>query len=345
MKTIDTADAAGTVLVHDLTRIVRDEVKETVFHKGHIVRPEDIELLLSMGKTRLFVWDPGPGMVHENEAAASLAEVCGFGEGFRLSEAKEGRVNVFAEGPGLFMVDVPMLEEVNDEDEVGVAVRQSGVSVAAGDMLAAVKIIPLALNGEKIEKIKNVVAGRPLIEVRPYVPMRAAVIATGSEVFHGRIKDGFTPVVEEKLAEYGARVVFRAVCDDVTSEISGRVGEALAAGAEIIICTGGMSVDPDDLTPGAIRAAGAEIVCYGTPILPGAMFLMAYLGKVPVLGLPGCVMFGGRTIFDVIMPRIAAGMTVSRKDIRRLGHGGLCLGCEVCNFPACGFGRGWPFSL
>ncbi|MDR1297441.1 MAG: molybdopterin-binding protein [Deltaproteobacteria bacterium] len=346
MRTIDTVDAVGTVLCHDLTRIVRDAVKETAFRKGHVVRREDIEVLLSMGKTRLFVWDLGRDMVHENDAVRALADHVNLGGGgFDLTEAKEGRLDVSTRERGLFLVDVPLLGEVNDHDEIGVAVRQSGVHVSPGDKLAALKIIPLAVSKETLASVKKTVGDKPLLEVRPYLPLRAAVVATGSEVYHGRIKDGFTPVVEEKLAAYGIEVFSKAVCDDDTDEIAGRVRDALDAGAGIIVCTGGMSVDPDDLTPGAIRASGAEIVTYGSPALPGAMFLMAYIGDVPVLGLPGCVMFGRKTVFDIVMPRIAAGLKVTRREIRGLGHGGLCLSCQSCIFPNCGFGRAEPYSL
>ena len=344
MKTIDTVDAVGTVLCHDLTRIVRGEVKETAFRKGHVVRPEDVETLLSMGKTRLFVWDLGPDMVHENEAAAAVRDAL-VPSGFESTEAKEGRVTLRAGGDGLFLADLARLEAANDFDDVSVAVRQSGVPVRRGDSCAAVKIIPLAVHRSKIERIRTRLAGRPLMEIRPWLPLKAAVVATGGEIFHGRVKDQFTPVVEEKLAEFGIPVLLKRVSDDSLEMISGHVREFLAAGADLIVCTGGMSVDPDDLTPGAIKAAGAEIVSYGAPALPGAMFLVAYIGRVPVLGLPGCVMFGKRTIFDIILPRIAAGFMVTRREIRNLGHGGLCLECPTCVFPVCGFGRGWPFSL
>jgi molybdenum cofactor synthesis domain-containing protein len=345
MKTIDTVEAVGTVLCHDLTRIVKDEVKETAFRKGHVVRPEDIPVLLSMGKTRLFVWDLGPDMLHENDAALALGQALGLDDGFAVSEAREGRVTLTAARDGLFLADLGLLETVNGDDGIGVAIRQSGVQVRKGEEVAGLKIIPLAIGRERIGRIGEALGGRPLLAIKPFLPLRAAIVATGSEVFHGRIRDSFTPVVEEKLSEYGIGVVARHLCDDDLESIAGAVRDCVGQGAGLVVCTGGMSVDPDDLTPGAIKAAGAEIVSYGAPVMPGAMFLVAYLGQVPVLGLPGCVMFGKRTIFDVIMPRIAAGLRVTRGEIRRMGHGGLCAGCPECVFPACGFGRGWPYGL
>jgi molybdenum cofactor synthesis domain-containing protein len=344
MKTIKTQDAIGTILCHDLTRIVKDELKETTFRKGHVIQPQDIELLLSMGKQNLYVWELEADMLHENEAAAALKEAC-LKEGFIASEANEGRVSVKAGADGLFLVDLARLEAVNDFDEISVAVRVSGTPVKKGDEVAGFKIIPLVLHRGIIDHIKLRLDGRPLMEIKPYLPLKAAVVATGSELYNGRIKDQFTPVVENKLAEFGIQTVSKTICDDKIEMISGAIRSFLEQGVDFIICTGGMSVDPDDLTPGAIKAAGAEVITYGAPALPGAMFLIAYIGKVPVVGLPGCVMFGKRTIFDIILPKIAVGLRITRQEIRRLGHGGLCLSCKSCIFPACSFGRGWAHSL
>jgi molybdenum cofactor synthesis domain-containing protein len=344
MKTINTVEAVGTVLCHDLTRIVKDEVKETAFRKGHVIKAEDVEILLSMGKTRLFVWDLGEEMLHENAAATRLTEICVNG-GFIASEAKEGRVTLAAAFDGLFMVDLARLEAANDFDELCLAVRQSGTPVAKGENVAAVKIIPLAVHRDKIEQVNLRLGGRPLMEIRPYLPLKAAIAATGSEIYQGRIVDQFTPVVEKKLSAFGIQTAMKTICDDNLSMIASTINGFVEKGADLIICTGGMSVDPDDLTPGAIKASGAEMISYGAPALPGAMFLLAYIGRIPVLGLPGCVMFGKRTVFDVILPRIAAGLRITRQEIRSMGHGGLCAECPQCVFPACGFGRGWPYSM
>ena len=345
MRTINTIEAVGTILCHDLTRIVEGVVRETAFRKGHVVAEEDLPILLSMGKTRLYVWDPGPNMVHENEAAEALADLCSLRDGFDLSIAKEGKIELSAKSDGLFLIDSNLLDEINDHDEIAVAARHGGVQVKAGDKVAALKIVPLAVPRDALDRIGALALGRPLMRVEPYVVERAAIVATGSEIFNGRIKDAFTPVVEAKIAEYGARTIMKSVCDDDAAHIASKILASKEAGAELVVCTGGMSVDPDDLTPGAVKASGAEIVCYGTPVLPGAMFLVAYLENVPVLCLPGCVMYGKRTVFDVLMPRIAAGRRITRREIRRLGKGGLCLSCPSCVFPACGFGRGFDYSL
>jgi DNA-binding transcriptional regulator YiaG len=218
MKTINTEDAVGTILCHDLTRIVRDEVKETAFRKGHRVQPEDIAVLLSMGKNRLYVWEDGPDILHENEAALALLEVCSV-KGFTFTDAKEGRINLLAESDGLFLVDLDLLEKVNDFDEIGVAVRQSGTEVKKGQIVAGFKIIPLALKKTVIEEIGRHLT-RPLLEVRSFLPLKAGVVATGGEVYHGRIKDQFTPVVEEKLACFGIKTFWKTICDDDMSSIA-----------------------------------------------------------------------------------------------------------------------------
>ncbi|MDR1546253.1 MAG: molybdopterin-binding protein [Deltaproteobacteria bacterium] len=344
MKTIDTEAAVGAVLCHDLTRIVKDDVKETAFRKGHVVRPEDVQVLLSMGKDRLYVWDLGEDMAHENEAAEALARICG-GEAFAVSPIKEGKAVLTAARDGLFLVDLAKLEAVNGFDELSLAARHSGFPVSRGQTAAGLKVVPLAVKKSLLAQVEELVAGGPLFDVAPYRPLKAGVVATGNEIFHGRIQDQFTPVVEDKLAEYGIRTVSKAVCDDNLGRIVAAIKDCLAQGLDLIVCTGGMSVDPDDLTPGAIKAAGAELVVYGAPVQPGAMFLAAYFGDVPILGLPGCVMFGRRTIFDVVLPRIAAGRRLTRHELRGLGHGGLCLECRDCVFPICGFGRGFAYSL
>ncbi|MDR1608265.1 MAG: molybdopterin-binding protein [Deltaproteobacteria bacterium] len=347
MKTIPTTEAVGAILCHDLTRIVKDQVKEAKFRKGHVVRAEDIPVLLSMGKKNLFVWDLGEDMVHENEAAEILKEIC-LGPGLTPTPVKEGRISLMAEIPGLFVADEAKVRQINGLGEISVASRHSGFEVVPGQMSAAFKIIPLATRRDKLEKAQAIGAGRPLFEVKPYYPLTVGIVATGHEIYTGLIKDTFTPVVKQKVEKFGLTVVFETIVDDQLAEISGAINRLRAKNVDLIICTGGMSVDPDDLTPGAIKAAGAELVCYGTPVFPGAMFLVAYLDNKPVLGLPGCVMFERRTIFDVLLPRIAAKVRITPQEIQDLGLGGLCLNCLECVFPNCGFGKGptyWPGSL
>ena len=176
--------------------------------------------------------------------------------------------------------------------------------------------------------------------IRPYLHKKAGIVTTGSEVYYHRIEDTFTPVVFKKLAEFGVEIGGHINCNDDHEMITAAIFELLKAGCDMIICTGGMSVDPDDRTPLAIKNTGAEIVSYGAPVLPGAMFLLAYYkGEIPIMGLPGCVMYAKRTIFDLVLPRVMSGEVLSEEDLSCLGEGGLCLSCPVCTFPNCGFGK------
>lgn len=339
MERIATVDAVGHVLCHDLTRIVRGVAKDAAFRKGHVVTQEDIPVLLSMGKEHLYVWECGEGMLHEDEAAGVLAALC-QNKGMSATPVKEGKIELIAEADGLFCVDVARLDAVNALGDIIVATRHTNSPVKKGDKLAAGRVIPLVIAQERLRAAQKIAGERPLLELLPFRSLRAGIIATGNEVLKGRIADTFTPVVEQKLARFGVRTAMKKLCGDELEAISDAILEMLDAGMDMVLCTGGMSVDPDDLTPGAIRATGAEVVSYGAPVLPGAMFLMAYHKGRPVMGLPGCVMYAEATIFDLVLPRVAAGKTIRREELARLGHGGLCLGCAPCRYPDCGFGKG-----
>ena len=343
MKLIKTEDAVGSVLCHDLTQIIKGVTKDAVFRKGHIVQPEDIPVLLSIGKEHLYVWEADENMLHENDAARILCAIC-KNANMHESEVKEGKIELSATCEGLFKVDSKRLQLVNSFGQMMIATRHGNTPVKKGDKLAGTRIIPLVIEKEKMYSIQELCGEEPILKLLPYKLKKAAVIATGSEVFTGRIKDTFTPVIEEKLAEYGVEVVFKQVLGDDPEAVTASIKTAIEEkGAELVCCTGGMSVDPDDRTPLAIKNTGAQIISYGAPVLPGAMFLLAYYGvnKVPIMGLPGCVMYSKRTIFDLVLPRVIACDYVTAEELAQLGEGGLCLNCPVCTYPACGFGKGW----
>lgn len=340
MKTIETKSAVGTTLAHDITRIIRGEVKDTPFRKGHIVTEEDIPLLLSLGKDHLFVYENDPSKVHEDEAALILKEIC-LNENMSAGGVKEGKIEIYAKIDGLFLSNVSLLKQINSVGELMIATIPSGIRVKKGDMLAGFRIIPLLIDKAKLESVKTLAGSEPLLKIMPYKAKKYGVVTTGNEVFHGRIKDTFTPVVEEKLAEYGAVMVAHEVVDDQVEHIEGAINKLKAMDLDMIFCTGGMSVDPDDMTPLAIKRSAKKIVSYGAPTLPGAMFLIAYLedGR-PICGLPGCVMYNERTIFDIALMHLMADHEITAEAISALGNGGLCRGCKPCHFPNCGFGRG-----
>lgn len=340
MKLIDTRNAVGHVLCHDLTQIIPGVTKDARFRKGHVVAEADIPVLLSMGKDHLYVWEKAEGMLHENEAAERLRALC-QNANMHPTPVKEGKIELIADVDGLFRVDAARLYAVNSVDEIMVATRHTNTAVRRGDKLAGTRVIPLVVAEARLREAEAAAGDAPLLELLPYVRKTAAVITTGSEVFYGRIEDKFTPVVERKLAGCGISVIQRAKAPDDRAQIVAAIDAARAAGAELIVCTGGMSVDPDDQTPGAIKAAGARVVSYGAPVLPGAMFLLGYFEDgTPVMGLPGCVMYAGATVFDLALPRVAAGVPVTKADLAGMGHGGLCLGCPECHYPICPFGKG-----
>jgi len=339
MKLIKTEDAVGLVLCHDITQIIKGVTKDARFRKGHIVKPEDIPVLLSLGKDHLYVWENDDTMYHENDAAQILCDVC-INENMEPTPVKEGKIELKASCDGLFVIDVERLNEINDIDQIMIASRHTYTPVRKGDKLLGTRVIPLVIKKDKMELVKEKAGDTPLCTLYPYVLKRAGIVTTGNEVFYGRIEDKFTPVVIEKLQKYGIETTDIVIVNDDMEKIKDAVLELKEKGCELIVTTGGMSVDPDDKTPGAIKLTGANVISYGAPVLPGAMFCLAYFEDgTPILGLPGCVMYASSTIFDLMLPRVAAKIPVTRRDITMLGHGGLCLGCEECRYPACSFGK------
>ena len=340
MKLVRTEDAVGQVICHDITQIIKDVKKDAVFRKGHIITEEDIPVLLSVGKDHIYVWENDETMMHENEAAEVLCAIC-KGDNMSRGGVKEGKIELAAECGGVLRIDREKLMAVNSFGQMMIATRHGDFPVKKGDKLAGTRIIPLVIEKEKMERVKSVAGEEPIMRVEPYIFRKAGIVSTGNEVFYGRIKDEFTPVVKAKLKEYGAEVTGIRVSDDNNENIEKCIRAFLDEGCDLVVCTGGMSVDPDDRTPLAIRNVCGGAVTYGAPVLPGAMFMLAYYGEnsIPVMGLPGCVMYARRTIFDIVLPRVMTGEILEKKDFDMLGEGGLCLNCEVCTFPNCGFGK------
>jgi molybdopterin biosynthesis enzyme len=253
----------------------------------------------------------------------------------------EGKVTLSASAKGLLSVDAPALSLINQIEDIMFATLHSNQPVTDNQPVAGTRIIPLVTGKDRIERVEALCRKHfPVLQVKPFVPHRIGLIVTGSEVFEGRIEDGFGPVVENKFKRLGSRVIGNVkVSDDVGMTVKA-IHDFIHKGAEMIALTGGMSVDPDDQTPASIRAAGGETVVYGAPVLPGAMFMLATIGDVLVAGLPGCVMYYQASIFDIVIPRLLAGEPVTREDIAAMGHGGFCVGCKSCRYPLCGFGKG-----
>jgi molybdenum cofactor synthesis domain-containing protein len=340
MKKIKVQDAVGATLIHDMTQIIPGVSKGPRFRKGHVIQEEDIPVLLSMGKEHIFVWDQTPGLIHENEAAERLAKTIS-GSGLLLDEPKEGKITLTAAHDGLLYVSEEALLALNSLEYVVIGTLHNHRPVKKGDKVAGTRVVPLMID-EKIifeaERLARTFTD-PILEIRPLKPYKVGIVTTGSEVFHGRIQDKFGPVLRAKMENWGSTVLGQTFASDDPALIQNQIQGFLDQDASMILVSGGMSVDPDDVTPSAIKEMGAELITYGSPVLPGAMFLLAYLGDVPIMGLPGCVMYSKTTIFDLVAPRILAGERLSRLDIAKLGHGGLCLDCPVCTYPHCPFGK------
>jgi molybdenum cofactor synthesis domain-containing protein len=338
MKKIRTQEAVGAVLYHDITQIIPGKSKGRAFKKGHIIREEDIPVLLSLGKDNIYVWENTEGMLHENDAATRLMNLTA-GEGLVFSEIKEGKIDFIAEADGLLKVDKDALLKLNSLGEMVLVTLHNNMTVKKGQKVAGTRVIPLMIEEEKIVKAEEIIKDK-IVKVIPIKPKKVGIVTTGNEVFYGRIKDAFGPVIKRKVEEFGCEVLGQVFIPDDAAQITEAVNSWIAQGAEMVVCTGGMSVDPDDVTPTAIKNTGAELVTYGAPVLPGSMFLLAYRGDTPVMGLPGCVMYNNRTILDLVLPRVLADEKLNKADIAAYGHGGLCMECEVCRFPNCNFGKG-----
>lgn len=338
MKLIRTEEAEGCVLCHDITQIIPGVVKDAVFRKGHVVTKEDIPVLLSVGKEHLYVWEKQEGMLHEDEAAEVLRSVCQNAH-MDASKPKEGKIELIAQCDGLLKVEREALCRINAMGRMCISSRHGNFPVKKGDKIAGMRVIPLVIEEETMQQVRENAGETPIFSLLPFRTMKAAIITTGSEVYYGRIQDQFTPVVQKKLEEYGVEVIGRSICNDDPDMVTDAINEWVEQGAQMIVCTGGMSVDPDDKTPLAIRQASEEVITYGAPVLPGAMFMLAYKEEIPIMGLPGCVMYAKRTIFDLVLPRLVAGERLQAQDFYSLGEGGLCLSCDVCTFPNCGFGK------
>ncbi len=340
MKLMKTEDAVGHVLCHDITQIIKDEKKGPVFRKGHIIQPEDVPVLLSVGKDHIYIWENDESMLHEDEAAQILRDLC-MGENMHATAPKEGKIELIADIDGLLLIDVERLRAVNALGDMMIATRSSGFVVKKGDKLCGTRVIPLVIKKERMEAAKQAAGECPIMRLLPVKPKKYGLVTTGNEVFYGRIEDTFTPVIQAKMAEFGCEMQEHVVLNDDHEKITAAILDMLDKGCEMVFCSGGMSVDPDDKTPLAIKNTGARIVSYGAPVLPGAMFLVSYTADGrPICGLPGCVMYARRTIFDLVLPYLVADEPVTREWLAGLGNGGMCLNCPVCHFPNCGFGKG-----
>ena len=342
LKIIPLEQAVGTTLAHDITEIRPGVFKGPAFRKGHTVCEEDICHLQQLGKNRLYVIDLADDEIHENEAAAILAGALA-GDGITWeNEPREGKINLLAARDGLLRVNTATLAAFNMVDEAMCATLHNHTLVPKGELVAATRAIPLIMKRAPIERAAAIARENgPVLAVNPLRRARVGLVVTGNEVYHGLIRDRFAPVLTDKVISLGSEVTAVDFAPDDADTIAAVIGAHIDRGCDLLLLTGGMSVDPDDVTRHGIRQAGAGEFHYGSAVLPGAMFLVAYLGEVPLLGVPACALHHRITVLDLVLPRVLAGEHIGKAELAFLGHGGLCRDCPACHYPHCPFGKGF----
>lgn len=339
LEKIEVDKAVGKTIPHDMTQIIPQKSKGARFKKGYIIKKEDIKILKDMGKEHIYVIDMAEGYLHEDEAAARMVELTAAA-GIEFSEPEEGKIELKAKFKGLFKIKTELLFGANNIKDLLLTTIHNDVPVEKGDVLAGIRVNPLVIEEERIFELADLLKGEKIFEVIPFKNPKVGVVITGNEVYSGRIEDKFLPVLKRKFKRWGGELMRAIFVPDDQEKITEALLELKKEGAEVLITGGGMSVDPDDLTPTGIRNTGAEIVSFGAPVLPGNKLMTAYLDDIPLLGLPACVIFYEITVFDLIYPRILAGDKIDKDLITKLSLGGLCRHCEKCTFPNCGFGKG-----
>ena len=338
-KSMPTEEASGMMLRYDITQAISDKPETDTFKKGHVINKEDISVLLGMGEKSVPVIDPDAGYLHADDATMRIAKAAS-GNGIRLSSPAEGRINFVSTEPGLLKINKDALLKINSVEDIFFSTLHGNHAISAETPVGETRINSFATHEKKIREVEKICNDYfPVIDINPFINMKVGIIITGNEIYSGRIKDKFSPILKEKFSKLNCEVIKQIFVPDDVEKTVDSIHELISEGAELLALTGGMSVDPDDLTPSSIRETGANIVTYGVPAYPGGMFLLAYLKDIPILGLPGCVMYHRASIFDLVLPLIVAGETVTREYITSLSHGGFCSRCEECRYPICGFGK------
>ncbi|AGB41020.1 molybdopterin biosynthesis enzyme [Halobacteroides halobius DSM 5150] len=338
IKKIPVEEAVGRVVAHDMTQIVPEKFKGARFKKGDLIDNSDISTLKDMGKEHIYVLTLEEGIIHEDDAAYRIAKHV-IGKNIALSEVNEGKITLKAQQKGILKVEKDLLLKVNSSNQILITSSHNNMFLQAGDSIAGVRINPLTIEEEKLEKVEDIIRDQSIFKIEPIVNKKVGIVVTGSEVYNGRIKDQFVPTLQKKFQRWGGELLNSIIVPDEVDQITAALSSLKESGAEILITGGGMSVDPDDLTPQGIRNTGAQIIKYGIPVLPGNKLMLAYWDDIPILGLPACVIFEKITVFDLVYPRLLTEEHITRNDLIELSYGGYCHHCEICQFPKCSFGR------
>jgi len=337
LKKVKLEEAIGMTIGHDVTKVVPGEFKGAAFRRGHTLKREDIPELLSMGKEHIYIIEEEEGEVHEEEAALRIAEAVAGSE-FELSKPREGKINIKSSISGLLKINKSLLGEINSIPNISLATLHENTICRPGTIVAGTKIIPLYIAEDRLKKIEELCRNKGnVFQIIPFKEKKVGIVITGNEIYKGRIKDKFGDYLKNKVEPLGSVINHQTIVPDDEDIIASAILEMREKGSEVIFVCSGLSVDPDDVTVEGVKKSGAKIISYGAPVMPGAMFLLAMLSDIPILGAPAAVIFNDTTIIDVILPRILAGEEISRQDIIDMGHGGLCLDCADCIYPICPF--------
>lgn len=341
MRKVKIEDAIGLSIGHDMTRVIPGTFKGVAFKKGHIITEEDVIELKKIGKENVYLDTIPEGYMHEDDCAVRIASAIAEQDNFTFSEVSEGKINIISKVNGILKVNKEMLYNLNSIEHIAICTKFEDTPVKRGDVVASERIIPLYTKKENIEAVEETCKqGGKLINVVKYVPQEIQLIITGNEVFNGLIKDRFYEALKPKVESYGCKISSVVKAPDDKEYIKEKIKEAVESGADIVICTGGMSVDEDDITPIAIKEEADNIVVHGLPVQPGNMFLLSYKKNTPIIGVPGAVMYYKATIFDLVFPKLACKQKISKDYFINLGLGGLCDFCKVCHYPNCSFLKG-----
>lgn len=339
MKKIEVSNAVGMTLCHDITAIFDNGFKGVLFKRGHVIEQNDIDALLEIGKNHIFVWEPGKDEVHEEDAALALSNVI-CDESIESTLPSEGKITLRSKRKGLFCVNEEGLLKINMTPDYTVACIKNFSVVNVGDALSGVRIVPLVTKRENVDLAVNAAQlFSPVFSVLPFIKLKVGLIITGSEIYYGRIEDKFEPIMRKKLKAFDADFLGAVKCPDDLDIIKKEALNFIEKGADIVLFTGGMSVDPDDLTPTAIRDLSTHFVTQGIPMQPGNMLTIAYRNNVTLVGVPGASLHSKVTSLDVFLPRIFAGLKITKEDTVKCGLDGLCLNCKECHFPNCNFSK------
>lgn len=312
--------AVGHILLHN--QIGPDGRK--VLKKGHRLASSDLPALQALGREQVYVAVLADDDIGENEAARRLGDVVA-GPGLKTSTATTGRVNLIAASAGLVKINRQGLLAFNDSPGITLATLTHNTPVQPKKMVGTIKIIPYAVPRPRLEAAEAVARREnPLVAIKPFTVRQAVLITTGSEPARSKVVDAFTPPLQNRLSGYNTALAAGPHVPEDEQAIAAALQQTLNEGAEMVIIAGETSImDPDDITPRAIKAAGGSIVHYGVPAEPGNLLLLAYHGPVPIVGAPGCARSKNYNVVDMVLPRLAAGERLTRRDLIELGHGGF----------------------